>query len=164
MLKKVLIASLYFLISQNVNADENPLLGSWKMKEIHYIYPDKIHSQPKAYTGTFVFTPKRYVIMYNPWKTKRAPFKEISHPSSEEILASFKTIIFNSGSYTYNEKQLSTQADMAKVVGFEGGQQFYNYTIQENILDITMYDETYPDGKKPQWFGKLKVRFILEKE
>ncbi len=142
----------------------NPLLGSWKMKEIHYIYPEATHSQMQAFTGTFIFTPKRYVILYNPWKNERKPFKKLSKPTNEEILASFKTIVFNSGSYTYTNSTVSTIADIAKVAGFEGGQQFYQYTIKDNVLDITMFDETYPDGKKPDWFGKLKVRFVLTRE
>lgn len=134
------------------------------MKEIHYIYPDATHSQTEAYTGTFIFSPNRYVIMYNPWTTERVPFENLSEPTQDEVMASFKTIVFNSGQYSYTDSTVSTQADIAKVPGFEGGQQFYEYNIENGVLDITMFDETYPDGTKPEWFGQLKVRFVLEKE
>jgi hypothetical protein len=53
---------------------------------------------------------------------------------------------------------------MAKVPGFEGGKQYYTYKIDQNKLDIMMFDETYPDGKKPSWYGKMKVRFKMIKE
>ena len=48
-----------------------------------------------------------------------------------------------------------------KVPGFEAGTQVYNINHKENTTELTMYDETYPNGKKPAWFGKLKIKFIL---
>lgn len=140
-----------------------PLEGSWKMQEIHYIYPDTTYIGKITY-GTLLFAPKRYSLLYNPWTTERKAFDTLSKPSDAEIKAAFQSIVFNSGSYIYTDSTVVTKADMAKVPGFEGGQQFYSYSIKDDNLDIMMYDETYPDGKKPEWFGKMKVLFKMKKE
>ena len=59
---------------------------------------------------------------------------------------------------------MTTIADIAKVPGFEDGKQFYRMNFDNNLLELVMYDETYPNGDKPEWYGKLKVKFILIKE
>ncbi|MDG5491732.1 lipocalin-like domain-containing protein [Psychroserpens sp. SPM9] len=141
----------------------NPLEGSWKMQEIHYIYADTTYVGEITY-GTLLFAPKRYSLLYNPWTTERKAFDTLSKPTDAEIKAAFQSIVFNSGSYTYTDSTVTTTADMAKVPGFEGGKQFYNYSIKANNLDIMMFDETYPDGNKPEWSGKLKVLFKMKKE
>ena len=48
--------------------------------------------------------------------------------------------------------------------GFEGGQQYYKMALNEEALELVMFDETYPNGNKPEWYGRLKVKFILKKE
>ena len=50
------------------------------------------------------------------------------------------------------------------MAGFEGGKQFYHFKKQDEKLTFRMYDETYPNGDKPEWFGKLEVEFIFAKE
>lgn len=163
---KITLFVLIVLLSctQKEKPEINPIHGSWKMKEIHYIYSDSTYSMDVAHMGTFLFTPKRYVIMYTPWKTSRQPFEDISKPKEKEMIASFKTIVFNSGSYTQTDSTITSTADIAKVPGFEGGKQFYRYSIKNNLLDITMFDESYPNGDKPAWYGKMKVRFVLNRE
>jgi len=141
----------------------NPLEGSWKMQEIHYIYEDTTYVGNTTY-GTLLFAPKRYSLLYNPWTTERKAFDTLSKPTDAEIKAAFRSIVFNSGSYEYTDSTVITKADLAKVPGFEGGQQFYNYSIENDELDIMMYDETYPDGNKPEWYGKMKVLFKMKKE
>lgn len=144
--------------------NSNPLLGSWKMQEIHYIYKDTTYIGKPITYGTFVFAPKRYSLLYNPWTTPRKAFDTLSKPTDKEIKAAFQSIVFNSGSYNFTDSTLTTIADMAKVPGFEGGKQYYNYKIKDSLLEITMFDETYPNGNKPEWFGKLKVAFKMIKE
>ncbi|MCK8481138.1 lipocalin-like domain-containing protein [Psychroserpens algicola] len=149
---------------KEVTNHSNPLEGSWKMQEIHYIYTDTTYVGKPITYGTFVFAPKRYSLLYNPWTTERKAFDTLSKPTDAEIKAAFQSIVFNSGSYIYTDSTVTTTADMAKVPGFEGGQQFYTYTIKNDMLDIMMFDETYPDGNKPEWYGKLKVLFKMKKE
>lgn len=170
-MKKILVLSVLLvsmLFSCNTNNEnvekENHLLGSWKMQEIHYIYADTTYIGKPITYGTILFTPKRYSLLYNPWTTKRKAFDTLSKPSDKEIKAAFKSIVFNSGSYIFTDSTVTTTADMAKVPGFEGGKQYYKYNIDKEKLAIMMFDETYPNGDKPEWFGKLKIKFKMIKE
>jgi len=146
------------------NTINNPLLGSWKMQEIHYIYADTTYIGKPITYGTLLFTPKRYSLLYNPWTSARQAFKVLSKPTDAEIKAAFQSIVFNSGSYIFTDSTVTTTADTAKVPGFEGGKQYYKYTLRGNDLSIIMFDETYPNGAKPDWFGKMKVKFKMIKE
>lgn len=164
----ILVISILLIISCTTKPSEslreNPFLGSWKMKKIHYIYTDTTYIGDPINYGTFIYTPKRYCILYNPWTDKRKAFDTLSKPTNKEIKSAFNSIVFNSGQYTYTDSTITSIADIAKVPGFEGGKQYYKYRINNDTLQITMFDETYPNGEKPKWFGKLNVKFYLTKE
>lgn len=146
----------------NVNSEpKNPLLGSWEMKKIHWITTDTTYTINQSQPGLFLVTPNSYSIMWTPTPEPRVPFEVLSQPTDEELKAGFRSIVFNGGSYEINDSTFTTTALVAKVPGFEGGKQFYNYSLNNNQLTLTMYDETYPDGKKPEWFGRLKTKFVL---
>jgi len=141
----------------------NPLLGSWEISSIYWITNDTTYSLEKAQPGLLLITPDRYSIMWTPTEEPRVPFENLSAPTDDEMKEGFQSIVFNAGTYTNTDSTLTTQAQVAKVPGFEGGKQFYEYHIEKGKLELIMYDETYPDGKKPYWFGKLKTKFILNK-
>ena len=143
--------------------NQNHLLGSWKMKEIHWKTKDTTYSIAKAEPGIFFFTDSSYAIMWTPTDKPREPFKILSKPTNDELIKGFRSVVFNAGSYTFTDTTVTSTAFIAKVPGFEKGKQFYKYTINENRLRLTMYDETYPDGKKPEWFGKYVTEFVLHK-
>lgn len=142
----------------------NRFIGSWVFKEIHYIYADTTYKISKAFPGTFIITPVRYAIMYNPTNSPRKPFVNLSNPTKEEVEQAFQSIVFNSGQYTISDSTLINTPDIARVPGFEGGKQYYQYEIDKQQLRLTLFDETYPDGSKPAWYGKLEILFILERE
>jgi len=110
----------------------NPLLGSWKMQKIKYIYKDTIYVGNPINYGTFIYTKKRYCILYNPWTTERKAFDTLSKLMGKEIKAAFQTIVFNSGQYTFTDSTITTTADIAKAPSFEGGKRFYNYNINND--------------------------------
>lgn len=140
------------------------LMGSWSMKEIHYIQKDTTIKVEKVHGGRITFTEEHYHLLYNPWINPRKPFETLAAPTKEEMIYGFQTLVFNSGSYVYTDSTVVTTADIAKVPGFEGGIQYYHYSLKDNELELTMYDETYPDGNKPEWYQKLKVLFKLVRE
>lgn len=163
----VLLSTLLILISGFVNASDrqpvNPLLGSWKMHEVHYISADKTHKIEKPEPGIFLFTENSYAIMWTPTREPRQAFKVLSKPTEEEMIAGFKSVVFNGGSYQFTTSTVTTTAYIAKVPGFEGGLQFYQYFIKNDQLTLVMVDETYPDGSKPDWSGKWQTAFILNR-
>lgn len=58
---------------------------------------------------------------------------------------------------------MNATAMVAKVPGFEGGQQHYNFRFENEQLILTMCDETYPDGSKPDCSGKWQTEFTLSR-
>ncbi|MEO1486543.1 MAG: lipocalin-like domain-containing protein [Bacteroidota bacterium] len=143
-------------------ATETPSIwGSWEIQAIHWITKDTTYNINKAQPGLFMIDEARYAIMWTPTQAPRQPFKVLAQPTDAELKNGFRSIVFNSGSYQMNDSMLTTQAQIAKVPGFEGGKQFYRYTIQADTLQLTMFDETYPDGTKPEWYGKVQTQFVL---
>ena len=47
---------------------------------------------------------------------------------------------------------------------FENGEQRYRFKVLDSTLEMTLFDETYPSGQKPEWFGKVEVKMVWEKE
>ncbi len=161
----VISCSIFFLglTSCKVEVKNNRLKGSWEIDEIHWKTKDTTYSILKAEPGIFFFTDSSYAIMWTPLDEPRRPFKILSKPTDDELIAGFRSVIFNAGSYIFTDTTVVSTAFIAKVPGFEGGKQFYRYTIEGNGLRLTMYDETYPDGKKPEWFGRYVTEFVLNK-
>ena len=82
----------------------------------------------------------------------------------EETIAGFRSIVFNSGSYQIANGDFITTADIAKVPGFEGGIQHYRFSVSDGQLSLQLYDETYPDGGKPEWLGRVEIKMTFLKE
>lgn len=145
--------------------NKEQLKGSWKVHKIKYHYPDTTYVVDKTKYGRFIFNEKKYAVMYNPMMNTRDAFKNLSKPSEKEIKKAFQTIVFNSGAYSIEDNTLLAVPDIAKVPGFENGHQYYKIEIIDtNNISLTMFDETYPNGKKPEWFGKIKIQFLLKRE
>ena len=149
---------------EEVENAKNPLFGSWKMQEINYIYADTTYTAEMEYPGRLIVGNNTYSIMYNPYGSKRKSAETLSKLTEDEMVYAFKTVVFNSGSYVIADSVFSTTADIAKVAGFESGKQYYKIEFVDEVLHLTMFDETYPDGKKPEWYGKLKILFKLNRE
>ena len=158
-----LILLLHGMASFSQTTKED-LLGSYVLKKINYIYADTTIRVDPSNKGFLILTPERYAIAYNPGLKPRVPFGNLSNPTEEEALAGFRSFAFNSGAYDYQQQVLTVHPDFAKVPGFEGGEQVYIVEIKENQLVLTMYDETYPGGEKPAWYGKLKIQLTFKKE
>ena len=146
------------------NKEENPLLGSWKVDQINWILADTTYVLDHVEFGRLLVSPSTYSIMYSPSDEPRTPFKSLSEPTSEEMVAAFQSMVFNSGTYELTDDLFTTTADLARVPGFEGGTQYYEYVVDGDELNFTMVDETYPDGSKPSWYSKMKVHFLLHRE
>ncbi|MCB0492389.1 MAG: ankyrin repeat domain-containing protein [Cyclobacteriaceae bacterium] len=149
---------------EHLDAKDNPLIGSWKINQIHYIYKDTTVVVDTVSQGRLTVTPNRYHIIYNPWLNPRVPFKVLSKPTDTEIKHAFQTLVFNTGTYSLNDTLFTTTSDIAKVPGFEGGMQYYSIEVDGDKLQLIMKDETYPNGEKPEWYQKLQILFKLNRE
>lgn len=138
-------------------------IGSWEMLEVHWVLADTTYSIKKAQPGLFIFEADRYSIMWTPIEKPRTPFQNLSKPTKEEMQSGFRSVVFNGGTFQMTDSTITTTANIAKVPGFEGGKQFYRYTIETDILTLTMFDETYPAGKKPEWSGRVETKFVMKR-
>ncbi len=141
----------------------NDLLGTWRVTDIQWEYPDTTYRIADPEPGFLQFSPKRYSFIWTPTLEPRTPFAVLSQPTPEEMQAGFRSIVLNAGTYARTAEQITIIAEVAKVPGFEGGTQVFDYSLQGDTLNYTMIDETYPDGTKPAWFGKMKTKFALVK-
>lgn len=147
----------------NVAPGKPILMGNWEVQELHWVSPDKTRSIVPAQTGMFMLNETRYAIMWTPTPTSRTPFGVLASPTDEELKAGFNSIAFNAGTYELTDSVITTTAIIAKVPGFEGGKQFFRYHIDHSTLTLVMFDETYPNGTKPSWSGKLEVKLVLKR-
>jgi len=142
---------------------EDSLIGVWSVKSIKWIYADTTYHLQKSQPGFLHFSKNRYSFIWTPTYNPRTPFRILSEPTSEEMQAGFRSIVLNAGTYLKNDSTIIHRAEIARVPGFEGGEQVFEYIIQNDTLTYTMVDETYPSGEKPKWFGKMKTEFVLIK-
>lgn len=98
-------------------------MGAWEVQEIHYITPDTTYSLAPAQPGLLLITPTRYAIQWIPTPGVRTPFANLSEPTDDELKAGFRSVVFNAGTYAYDDSVITTTARIAKVPGFEGGMQ-----------------------------------------
>ncbi len=139
----IIIAACNTTSNNDNNIVEVPALqGEWEMLEVHWKSDTVTYSIEEAQPGLLIISPNRYAIMWTPTQAPRIPFKELAKPTDEELMAGFRSIVFNAGTYQLTDSTLFTTAQIAKVPGFEGGQQFYNYKIKNDTLNLVMYDET----------------------
>lgn len=142
-------------------SEPSALEGAWLMQSVHYVSDEQTQSIDPAQTGIFQFSDGRYTIMWTNTREPRSPFADLANPTDEEIKAAFRSIVFNAGRYEVEGDQVTTTAELARVPGFEGGQQFYRYKINDGVLELRMVDETYPDGSKPDWSGVWETVFVM---
>lgn len=146
-----------------VQNTSNQLCGTWEISSIKWIYPDTTYHLQNPQPGFLQFSKKRYSFIWTPSENTRTPFVKLAHPTAEEMQNGFKSVVFNAGTYTIENDKIIVTAEIAKVPGFEGGIQIFEYQLDGDHLTYVMVDETYPSGEKPAWYGKLKTEFKLIK-
>lgn len=139
------------------------LRGAWEVQEIHWVGKEQTRSIVPAQPGQLILTGRHYSLVWTTTPTPRVPFKVLAQPGDDEIRAGFQSFAFNAGSYESSGDTLTTTAAVARVPGFEGGRQFFRWQLDGDRLTLTMFDETYPDGSKPAWFGKTEVKLVFKR-
>ena len=145
-------------------APDNPLPGAWHVVSVHWRSADDTQSIESAQPGLFIFTDDHYSLMWVPINEPRTAFKELSKPTADEMQAGFRSVVFNAGHYQQTDSGIVSTAIIAKVPGFEGGKQYFRFRLDGERMLLTMFDETYPDGSKPDWAGRWETEFVLQRE
>ncbi len=154
---------LFFSSWSLADNSKNPLPGAWLITGVEWQSAERTSALTDVQPGLFIFTDDHYALMWSPENQPRNPFQVLAKPTNEEIIAGFRSIVFNGGRYLYSPGKLVTTAVVAKVPGFESGQQFFFVETDEGELTLTFYDEIYPDGSRPEWSGTWKTVFTLKK-
>lgn len=154
----------HYAATNDLVQKEHSLNGSWRITEIHWHTKDTTYAITNAQPGYILFSDEAYALMWTRTRDPRTPFHKLSEPTSEEIIAAFQSVVFNAGTYRISNDTLTTKAAIAKVPGFEGGRQFYTFKQSNNDqLYVRMFDEIYPNGDHPDWFGVFELAFHLER-
>lgn len=164
---RFIVAGALFALTAGCSGGDpasDPLEGSWTLKAVEFATAEDSTLIDPAQPGRFIFADGQYTLIWTYKRTPREPFADLSNWQNEEMVTAFQTIVFNSGKYEIDGDNVETTADLARVPGFEGGQQFYEFEIEGDVLNLRMVDETYPDGRKPDWSGKQTTLFVLERE
>ena len=159
----IVVVILYTYSCETKNPIDNQLLGSWNLEEVNWVSKDTTHILKRNKLGILLITDESYGIIWSPTQDDRIPFKKLSNPTDEEVLNGFSSIVFNAGTYIKTDSTMTSTSTIAKVPGFEGGKQFYNYELEGNLLTLIMYDEVYPNGEKPKWSGIWQTMFLFKK-
>lgn len=166
-MKKILVFAVCVVIGTQLLAQKivtnSQLKGVWSVESVKWIYPDTTYHLENPQPGFLQFSENRYSFIWTPSEKPRVPFVKLSEPSDEEIIAGFHSLVLNAGIYEMQDSLIFITAKIAKVPGFAGGKQVFEYAIAEDKLIFKMIDETYPSGDKPAWYGKLKTEFRLRK-
>ncbi len=163
---QISLACLFLLtgwMSCKTEKPTNELVGVWRVTDISWVYPDTTYRIAEPQPGFLQFSANRYSFIWTPTVAPRTPFAVLAQPSPEEMQMGFRSIVLNAGTYTRSTDQVIVTAEVAKVPGFEGGIQVFDYSLNGDTLSYSMVDETYPDGDKPAWFGKMTTVFELVK-
>jgi len=159
------IAFLYIItLSCSKKVITPKILGSWNIQEIQYQYTDTTYIRNDKDHNRFIFLDKNYALLYSPQMQSRQAFKNLSQPKNDEIILAIRSIVFNTGTYSVKDNVVTTVIDIAKVPGFENDNQSYGIKLSGNDSELTMFNETYPNVKKPEWYNKLKILFVLKRE
>ncbi len=162
-LKTSFLLSGFVLVSCNAPAAIDPVEGAWEMQSVSWISKERTSGIDKAQPGRILFVDGQYTLMWTSTEEPRVPFKVLSKPTDAETIAAFRSVIYNSGHYSTDGNKLVTTSTMARVPGFEGGQQIFNYEIEGDFLKLSMVDELYPSGEKPKWSGTWETLFTFKR-
>lgn len=160
---KALVFAILIMGCRPAEPNKGELVGTWSIERVNWISPDTSIAITPSQKGLLLVNDNAYSISWSPIEQQRVPFVNLSNPTMEEIQNGFQSIVFNAGSCKTVGAKFITTAKIAKVPGFEGGKQYYYYKLKKDTLSMTLYDETYPNGDKPQWYGKWRTEFTLVK-
>jgi len=142
----VALALTVFVACEPAAEEEtNPLLGAWQVTEMTTTSPDSSFTISNPQPGLYLFTEGHYSMMYVPTGEPRpldegdVPMLGALAPTDAEMIASWETIIANSGSYTTDGSTLTTRPMVAKSANLmaAGGPLTMTFQVMGDMLHVT---------------------------
>jgi hypothetical protein len=155
-------ALILIVACQSAPTEEaNPLVGAWRVTEMTTTSPDSSFTISNPQPGLYLFTESHYSMMYVPAGEQR-PLDEgdvsiigALIPTDAEKVASWETIIANSGSYEVSGSTLTTRPMVAKSANLmaSGGPLTMTYELMgDNMLHVSF---------TPVWNPEVETRTTL---
>ncbi len=167
-MKKIhLVISLIVLLGfavgcrQKGTSTSNPLIGVWKVIETTTLGTENKTENTYEHPSLFLFQDAYYSMVMILGDEPRAEFEDPWNPTDDEKVSAYNSILVNAGTYKLKDNVLITRPSIARVPNFVGGEAFYEYKIEEDILTLTLFDEVSKKGIPQTWVGKSKFQRTL---
>ncbi|MBL1213903.1 MAG: hypothetical protein HND52_11155 [Ignavibacteriae bacterium] len=143
--------------------ENHPIEGVWKVTQIITQTPGNHFANPNPQAGVFIFTKNYYSITWNPNDAKQEDYKNKWRPTDEEKIASYNSIISNSGKYEIKEGKLITNPVVSKTPSFIGGKAVYDFLVNEKTLTLTLKEVISYDGVYDKEIKNYKITIKLKR-
>jgi len=133
-IRTLVILTIFAIATPNAGvAQSTPLEGAWVVTSWE-------GGEISAQQGLFVFTKTHYSIMFAIGDGPRTQY-EGDDQTDDEVLAAYRSFVANTGRYSVDGDQVTTQAYVAKDPNYMGSfpdnDQTYTYRIEDGMLHLT---------------------------
>ena len=134
------------------SASPPPLEGAWRVAHMELVGLDGAITVLPHQESLVLFAGDYYSIVYAFGDAPAEPYAERWHPSPEEKIARFGSMIVNGGSYRVEGDRIIARPAVAAAPGFVNGEGRFHYRLVADTLELT-WDESiafdglpYPSG------------------
>ncbi len=159
----VLSILLYLGIAQIIICQGNSLHGIWKItKTITYVSgKEYVNSNPLP--SIIIFTKNHYSFVQMFGAEPQNNYEKRWHPTDEEKVTSYNSIIVNAGTYSIENNLIITKPQIAKTPDFVNGYAIFNYHFKNDTLWLTPEEYISNDGILDSAAVKYKTALFLHK-
>ncbi len=164
---RMLATALWLVVlvacGNNPEVLRSPLEGAWLVVDVRFGSGGENRSIMRAQPGQFIFTPTRYAAV---WVTQAEPRAvSVSHfqPTPDEIIAHYRSVAANSGTYEVSGSRITIRPIVAKLPDFAGGQLTYEFRIEGDMLFLDAVDERSSGGIVPPNYEATRERLKLRR-
>lgn len=144
-------------------ATASSLVGVWEIEEIRTVGPDLDSINPDPQPSLYIFTSGHYSMIWNPTRAPRADSATLWHPTDEEKIRNFNTLVINSGTYEVKDSTLVVHPLVAKTPEYVGGRATYLFRLDGDTLRLVLLDTYAHDGTEDKEIAKYRTTLTLRR-
>jgi hypothetical protein len=164
---RMLAAALWLVVlvacGTNPQVSKGPLEGGWLVVDVRFGDGGEHTGIMRAQPGQFIFTPTRYAAVWVTQTEPRALSASHFQPTPDEIIAHYRSVAANSGTYEVSGSRITIRPIVAKLPDFAGGQLTYEYRIDGDMLFLDAVEETSSGGIVPANYDATRERLKLRR-
>jgi hypothetical protein len=124
----------------------DPLNGAWRLLQMRLIFGEGKRMEVPVHESLVIFADGYYSFAYAFGDSGSVPYAERWHPSDNEKLARFSSLILNAGSYRLDGSELYASPHFALAPEFVGGEGVFSYAFAADTLELTWKRSVAFDG------------------